>query len=152
MRAGNEARLARLLAGSYLKLTGRPLAPEDLAGEDLARWLYEAPFGLLVHDTSPDPLFVYANRKAQEIFGYTRDEFTGLPSRLSAGVQDRESRRLFMDAVRRDGVVDGYRGPRVRKDGRQFWLEDATVWNVLDTDSSVVGQAALIRRWSDPGQ
>ena len=48
-------------------------------------WLYEhAPFGLLAHDTSADPRFVYANSTAQGCFGYAWEEFVGLPSRLSA--------------------------------------------------------------------
>lgn len=148
MSAFSDVRLPARLTGSFLKLTGRPLLPETVRDEDLADQLYEAPFGLLVHDTSPDPLFVYANRTAQRLFGYSWDEFVGLPSRLSAGVQDREARRVFMQSVLRDGYADNYRGPRIRSDGQVFWLEDATVWNVLGTGTSVVGQAAVIRRWS----
>ncbi|ABW14794.1 conserved hypothetical protein [Parafrankia sp. EAN1pec] len=41
-----------------------------------------APFGLLAHDASTDPLFVYANKTAQQRFEYTWDEFVGMPSRL----------------------------------------------------------------------
>ncbi|GAA1642256.1 MEKHLA domain-containing protein [Actinoplanes couchii] len=136
---------AALAADSYLKLTGRPLLPEDKT----ATWLYDAPFGLLVHDASADPLFVYANRTAQQMFGYRWDEFVGLPSRLSAGAQDREERRVFMESVLRDGYADDYRGTRIRKDGHQFQLLEATVWNVLADDATVIGQAAAIWRWGD---
>ena len=84
-----------------------------MTGAEAAVWLYEAPFGLLAHDTSPDPLFVYANLRAQK------------------------------------GCVDGYRGLRVAKSGRLFWIEDVTVWNILGPESALVGQAALVRRWAD---
>jgi PAS domain-containing protein len=135
---------AELLAGSYAKLVGEPLVPERL---DAAAWLYEAPFGLLAHDTSPDPKFVYANLTAQKHFEYTWDEFVGLPSRLSAGEEDREARRAFLDDVRRQGYSHEYRGPRVAKSGRRFWIEDVTLWNLVGADGELAGQAALIRRW-----
>jgi MEKHLA domain len=76
---------AALLTESYATVVGGPLVPEGMSGDAAADWLYDAPFGLLAHDTSADPLFVYANRTAQERFGYTWDEFVGLSSRLSAG-------------------------------------------------------------------
>ncbi|MEV6845812.1 MEKHLA domain-containing protein [Actinoplanes sp. NPDC051411] len=143
-----NAAFADMLADSYLKLLGEPLVPDGRRGAEAAAWLDDAPFGLLAHDTSPDPLFVYANRKAQEAFGYRRDEFTGLPSRLSAGEEDRASRHAFIDSVRRKGYATGYRGPRVARDGHQFWIEDVTLWNLFDAGGTLAGQAALIPRTS----
>jgi PAS domain S-box-containing protein len=143
------AAFAILLAESHATVVGEPLVPEGMSGDAAAAWLYDAPFGLLAHDTSTDPLFVYANRTAQERFGYTWDEFVGLPSRLSAGGQAREERRVFMDSVRRRGYAANYRGPRIAKSGRRFWIEDTTVWNLLGSESELVGQAALIRNWAD---
>ena len=137
------AEFAELFARSYHLLIGRRLVPDEHRGT-AAEWLYEAPFGLLAHDTSPDPLFVYANRRAQQLFGYHRDEFIGLPSRLSAGQQNRRSRAALMDRVRRHGYAQGYRGPRVTKDGRPFWIENVTIWNLVVADGPPVGQAALI--------
>jgi hypothetical protein len=139
--------LAELLTSSYATLVGGRLVPDEVS--DVAAWLYDAPFGLLAHDTSPDPVFVYANRTAQEHFEYGWDEFVGLPSRLSAGEEDRNARAALLDAVRRQGYTDDYRGPRVAKSGRRFWIDDVTVWNLITPGSERVGQAALIRRWSD---
>jgi hypothetical protein len=142
---------AGLLADSYAAAVGEPLLPEGVADSAAADWLYSAPFGLLAHEESADPLFVYANLTAQERFGYDWDEFVGLPSRLSAGDESREARRVFMDEVRRQGYADGYRGLRVAKSGRQFWIEDVTIWNIPDPTSPgrLAGQAALIRDWAD---
>jgi PAS domain S-box-containing protein len=143
------AAFAGLLAGSYAKVTGDALVPAGMPGDEAAAWLYEAPFGLLAHDTSPDPLFVYANLTAQELFGYGWDEFVGLPSRLSAAAgQDREERRVFLDQVRRQGYADHYRGLQTAKTGQRFWIQDATVWNLTDQESTLVGQAALIQGWA----
>ncbi|GLY02446.1 MEKHLA domain-containing protein [Actinoplanes sp. NBRC 101535] len=140
---------ADLLTGSYATLTGKALVPDGLHGAEAAAWLYSAPFGLLAHGTSADPLFVYANLMAQGLFGYTWDEFAGLPSRLSAVGDARDERHRFMDDVRRNGYADGYRGLRVAKTGRQFWIEDVTVWNLVAGDGTPAGQAALIRGWTD---
>lgn len=118
-------------------------------GDEAAAWLYDAPFGLLAQNMSDDPIFVYANRTAQEHFGYTWDELVGLPSRLSAGGRAREMRRLFMESVRRQGYAVNYRGLRIAKSGRRFWIEHTTVWNLLGAESELVGQAALIRSWAD---
>ena len=143
------ASFASILAVSYATVVGEPLVPEGMPDTEAATWLYEAPFALLAQDTSPDPLFVYANLTAQERFEYNWDEFAGLPSRLSAGGQAREERRLFMEAVRLRGYANDYRGLRIAKSGRRFWIEDATVWNVISLQFGLVGQAALIRRWTD---
>ncbi|HZE30589.1 MAG TPA: MEKHLA domain-containing protein [Actinoallomurus sp.] len=144
-----DVAFAELLAGSHERVVGTRILPEDLAGVEAARWLYgEAPFGLLAHDTSADPRFVYANATAQKRFEYSWEEFTGLPSRLSAEADNREKRQEFMDGVLRQGYVSGYRGVRIAKSGRRFWIEDTTVWNLLDRDGTLRGQAALIRGWA----
>jgi PAS domain S-box-containing protein len=148
--SARAAAFCALLNGSYQRLVGTPMADRELGTAEGARWLYsDAPFCLLAHDTSADPTFVYANRAAQRRFGYDWEEFVGLPSRLSAGEPDRHERAEFMATVRRQGYIDDYRGLRVAKSGAQFWIEDATVWNLIDEDGSLHGQAALIRRWTD---
>jgi PAS domain S-box-containing protein len=128
-----------LLTASHERLVGRPLVPD---GADPA-WLYrEAPFGVLAHDGAADPRFVYANRAAQERFEYGWDELVGLPSRLSARPDARDERRRLLRAVVRDGFSTGYRGRRVTRTGRTFWIRDATVWNLVDARGARVGQAA----------
>lgn len=144
------APFGQLLSGSYRRLVGASLLSPDVAQADASRWLYEdAPFALLAQDMSADPKFVYANRTAQQQFEYSWDEFIGLPSRLSAETPERDEREESMQRVRLQGYAVGYRGVRVAKSGRRFWIEDATVWNLVDRDGSVQGQAAVIGRWSD---
>ncbi|MCA8413905.1 MAG: MEKHLA domain-containing protein [Burkholderia multivorans] len=134
-----------LLADSYRRLVNRPLVPDGLSPSDGAAWLYEAAlFGILAHDTSADPVFVYGNRRAQAIFEYDWDELTALPSRLSAEPMERHDRQAFLEQVTRDGFVSDYRGVRVTKSGKRFWIEQATVWQLIDATGVVRGQAAMI--------
>ncbi len=141
---------ARLLIESHRRLVGRDLVDEALGEEPTARWLYrDAPFCLLAHGTQADPCFIYANKAAQACFGYSWDEFAGLPSRLSAEAPDRDERQRLLDAVARDGFIDRYRGLRIAKSGRRFWIERAVVWELRDVQGSRHGQAAVFRAWRD---
>jgi len=128
-----------LLTSSYRRLAGRDLAP---LGRD-ATWLYEvAPLAVLAHDGQADPRFIYANRAAQACFEYAWDEIVGLPSRLSARPDAQASRQKALDDVASNGITFGYRGLRVARSGRPFWIEDCTIWQLTATDGSVLGQAA----------
>ncbi|AOJ96906.1 MEKHLA domain-containing protein [Burkholderia multivorans] len=154
MSLRTDADFFLLLAGSYRRLLNRPLVPDGLNAADGAAWLYDAaPFGILAHDTSADPVFVYGNKRAQAIFEYGWDELTALPSRLSAEPMERRERQSFLEKVARDGFVSDYRGVRVTKSGKRFWIERATVWQLVDAGGIVRGQAAMIPqvRTIDPG-
>ncbi len=134
-----------LLAGSYHRLIGRPLVPNGMHGAQAAQWLYsQAPFAILAHNTEPDPTFIYGNEAAQQLFEYTWDELTQLRSRLSAEAPDRAERAQFLERVKRDGYIQGYRGIRVSKSGKRFPIENATVWQLIDDQGVCHGQAALL--------
>jgi PAS domain-containing protein len=136
----------RLLVDCHQRFVGTPLV--DPAAD--ARWLYEdAPFGLLVHDADPDPRFVYANRVAQRCFEYGWSEFAGLRSRLSAEPDRQEDRNRLLTDVRENDFSTGYRGLRIAKSGRRFWIEDVTMWNLVDAAGVRVGQAAAFNRCAD---
>lgn len=145
-----NAWFASLLLDSYRRLVGVGMCqPVWSSAADAAEWLYEdAPFGLLAHEASPDPLFVYANRTAQRCFGYTWEEFIDLPSRLSAAADAQQDREALLAAVDDRGYADGYRGLRRCKDGRTFWIEDVCMWNLMDPGGRRHGQAAVFRTWS----
>jgi PAS domain-containing protein len=133
-----------LLAGSFRRLVGKPLTDRDAAS------LYaEAPFVVLAHDTQPDPIFIYANRAAQDCFGYGAEEFLTLPSRLSAEPVLREERQRLLDSVRAKGFIADYGGIRIAKSGRRFRIRDAVVWQLIGADGTVRGQAATFADWED---
>ena len=135
-----------LLTESYQRVVGKPLLDPTLG----PTWLYRnARFIVVAHNTDPDPRFVYANQSAQDLFGYGWDEFTSLPSRLSAEAPDREERQRLLDAVATNGFIENYRGLRVRKSGSRFWMEDGLVWQLVDADGKYRGQAATFSQWTD---
>jgi PAS domain S-box-containing protein len=135
-----------LLLASHRRLLGRDLAMEAPAGVDPALWLYEqAQFCLLAHDGGADPRFVYANRSAQRCFEYAWHELVGLPSRLSAAPEAHAERAQLLSSVAQRGCAEGYRGLRVGKSGRRFWIENVSVWNLVDAQGRSHGQAATYR-------
>jgi hypothetical protein len=137
-----------LLAGSYSRLVGERLVPSEHDNQNAVRWLYEeASFCVLAHNTDPDPIFIYGNKTAQTCFEYNWDELTSLRSRLSAEEPNREERQRLLDAVERHGFATGYRGLRIAKSGRRFWIEDVTVWQLVDRGGLLHGQAVAYRKW-----
>src|SRR6266566_1468638 len=145
-----DPKFVQLLISSHKRVVGSPLGPFEFSLDAAARWLYEdAAFCVLAHNTDPDPSFIYANQAAQRCFEYSWDEFIGLPSRLSAETPDQAERQRLLGAVARHGYASGYRGLRIAKSGRRFWIEDVTVWNLVDESGIRSGQAATYRRWRD---
>jgi PAS domain S-box-containing protein len=146
----NQLELTQLILSSYQRLLGESLTPADYTAEQAANWLqHEAPFAILAHNTASDPCFIYANHAAQNCFEYSHDELIGLPSRLSAEAPNREERAQLLASVNQRGFSTGYRGLRIAKSGRRFWIENATVWNLIDEAGVKHGQAALLREWRD---
>lgn len=122
-----------LITASYERVIGRRLCDP---GE-----LEALPAVVLCHDTSPDPVFVYANRVARDLWEMP---MVGMASRLSAPPQARAQRAA---ALASDSVVRGYSGLRVSASGQLFHIVDATVWPVTDETGTVRGQAATFRQW-----
>ena len=139
------AAIARV-AASHLALTGRALVE---TGADPVAALWTAPLAVVAHGTQADPLFFFANALALDRFATTLDRFIGMPSRFSAEAPLREERQALLERVTRDGFIGDYAGVRIAADGRRFRIEQATVWNLVDRDGSVHGQAAAFSRWAD---
>lgn len=138
-----DPRLA-LIADSYARLLGQPLVTTH---EDVALALWEAPRVIVAHGTEADPIFFYGNRLALQAFEMDFAAFTRLPSRYSAEPLAREERAALLARVSRDGFIDDYAGVRISAQGRRFRIEHAVVWNLIDLDGSVCGQAASFSDW-----
>lgn len=136
---------ANLLLESYHRLTGKPLLDGD--PEDPGQALFHAPLAVVSHDTAADPVFNYANRTALELFEMGWDEFTRLPSRLSAEQPNRAERQRLLTEVSEKGFIDHYNGVRISSSGRRFYIRNATVWNLLQ-DGRLLGQAAAFGEWA----
>lgn len=142
-----QAEHAHLLGLSYQKLIHKPLLEGNYDRQTFAKKLFEAPFAVVSHDTQDDPVFNYANRKALELFEMDWQEFTSLPSRLSAEAVNREERQRLLDQVSRDNFIDHYQGVRISKQGRRFLIKNAVVWNLIDEHGINRGQAAYFTDW-----
>jgi hypothetical protein len=141
-----QRHVARLLA-SFRHWTGRNLLVSRGSPAAQARELFFAPFAVLSHDTSPDPILNYANRTALELFELGWKELTAMPSRLTAETPERAERARLLSEVSRLGYIGDYRGIRVARSGRRFLIENATVWNLLDESGRPYGQAAAFSQW-----
>lgn len=131
-----------LIIASYKRLTGRDLVAP---GESL----WDAPRAIVAHGIEADPIFFFGNRMALERFEMTPEQFARTPSRFSAEPLAREERQVLLDRVTRHGFIDDYAGIRISASGRRFRIEAATVWNLLDAEGAIHGQAATFDRWSE---
>ena len=135
------------LLKSYLRWTGRELIPPASAPYERAKALYEQPFVVLSHGTQADPILNYGNKAALDLWELTWDEFTKMPSRLTAEPVNREDRDRLLEQVRQNGFIDTYTGVRITGSGRRFLIEQGTVWNIIDEKNNYVGQAATFSEW-----
>jgi hypothetical protein len=136
--AGTRERVL-LIADSFERLLGRPLVR---VGPDAVNALWNSPQAIVAHGIEDDPIFFFGNRAALAAFETSFDEFTRLPSRLSAEAPLRQDRQSLLDRVTRHGFIDDYAGVRISAKGRRFGIENAIVWNLIDSDGVRQGQAA----------
>ncbi len=137
-----------VLCESFQRVTGKRLITCDRHDAiDMAKALFDAPYAVVSHDTSPDPVFNYANQTALDCFGMAWEDLIGLPSRYSAEPINREERALLLEEVTKKGFIDNYSGVRISKQGRRFLIKQATVWNVMDSKGRYQGQAAMFDHW-----
>ena len=147
---GFQGRHVKMMRRSLKLLTGLDLladSEENSSEQEFGRQVFEAGFALVSHDSSCDPIFNYANQTALDLFEMSWKEFTSLPSRISAEQVHREEREAMMNQVRTKEVISNYQGVRISKNGNRFWIERAVVWNLLNDEGEVCGQAARFSEW-----
>ena len=137
-----------LVEESYQHLLGKKLIDDQRQGIPLAKFLYNAEFVLLSHRFEDVPRFVFANLTAQKLWGYSWDEFIGMPSSQSAEEDEQEARNRLLEQSNRYGFIDNYQGVRVAKGGLRFKVMDVVLWNVQDKEGATIGQAAMFDKFS----
>jgi hypothetical protein len=140
----DERRRIEAIASSYAALTRRSLTAS--AG-DTATALWFAPEVIVAHGTQPDPIFFFGNRAALELFEMSFEQFTRLPSRMSAEPLAQAERARLLERVARLGFIDDYAGVRISATGRRFRIVGASVWNLTGADGNPAGQAASFSGW-----
>ena len=138
----------RWLLDSYAFWLKRELIDRSGDIEAQSERLFFAPFVLVSHAESEDPILNYGNRRALDLWEMTWAEFTRTPSRLTAEPMNRHERARMLQRTAVHGFTTDYRGVRVSRTGRRFLVERATVWNVVDGRGTKRGQAATFSRWT----
>lgn len=110
--------------------------------------LDQLPFVILSHGIEKDPILNYGNQTALNLWETDFASFTQMPSRLTAEPINQKSRAEFISKVTQNGYVDDYQGIRISCKGKRFFIEKATVWNVLDQQQNYIGQAATFKNWN----
>jgi len=134
-----------LIINSLKRFKGVYLADPRLSARDQAQQVYEAPYILVAHNATADPIFQYSNKKGLELFEMSWGEFTKLNSKYSAEPQNRNAREQMLKEVLTKGYADNYCGVRISKTGRRFHINSATVWNIIDNENKKQGQAAVFK-------
>src|SRR3972149_360698 len=136
------------LRDSFHRWTGKSLLPDLKPDDDPVLALFDAPFVLVSHGPEPTPVFNFGNRKALELFEISWEQFIKLPSKNSAGQENQEDRAELMARVARAGYALNCTGTRISTSGKRFYIEGATVWNVIDENNLYHGQAAMFDTWA----
>lgn len=137
-----------LLLDSYQHFSGRTLLNSQATHKtNIAEQVFYADFALVSHNTAQDPVFNYANHTALMLFEFPWQEFINLPSRFSAEPVNHTERERLLAKVSEKGFIEHYQGLRVAKSGKRFKINNATIWNVYNSDNEYHGQAACFSDW-----
>ena len=142
------AEYVSLIIKSLKQFKGVELTDSTLSIKEQATQIYEAPYVLLGHNATADPIFQYSNKKGLELFEMNWVELTRLHSKYSAEAQNRKERERLLKEVLAKGYADNYSGVRISKTGRRFYIKAATVWNIIDDNNEKQGQAAMFRDYT----
>jgi hypothetical protein len=135
------------LVYSYHHWTGTHLIAPDASPTEVAEHLFQAPFALLSHGTEPDPILNYGNQTALKLWDMTWEDFTQMPSRLTAEEREQGDRTALLSQVLTSGYIENIEGVRIAKTGRKFWVGHLLLWEVVDAEEQRWGQAATFPVW-----
>jgi hypothetical protein len=138
----------QLILNSYEQIVGKQLIERMGDKIEESKTLFLAPFVLVSHDTQTPPIFNYANQTAQNLWEMSWEEITRLPSQESAIPDAREVREKMLQEVKNQGYIENYQGIRITKTGKQFFIKNVVVWNLLDSNNNYCGQAATFLNWT----
>jgi hypothetical protein len=136
-----------LLVESYERICKKAF-PIACSKANLVEALFQnKEYVIVSHGIQTDPVFNYANLKAQELWKMTWEEFILLPSRLSARPDKVEKREILLKEALEKGYIDNYEGIRVDNTGKEFSIKNVTLWNITDKHGQRHGQAAIFNQW-----
>ncbi len=138
----------QLLLDSYRHWLGKELIDRTGTPLEHSQQLFECPFIVVSHGFQDDPILNYGNCAALTLWEMDWMQLTNTPSRLTAEPMNQAERAEMLRRAESQGYIDNYRGVRISKTGKRFVVENAIVWNVVDTQGTEQGQAATFSTWS----
>jgi hypothetical protein len=136
------------LLDSHRQWIGRELVERTAEPEREARALFESAMVVVSHGTQADPLLNYGNQTALDLWEMSWEQLVRTPSRLTAEPVNRRERDRMLEEARARGYITTYQGVRISRTGRRFLVENALIWNVMDSCNQPIGQAATFARWT----
>lgn len=139
----------QLLCDSFQHWTGTPLilTSSDNPPLEVANLLFNADFVVVSHGTQADPILNYGNQKALNLWKMDWQTLTSTPSRYTSESVKRSEREQLLAQVKSQGYINNYRGIRIASNGDRFYINQAIIWNVVDQEGKLWGQAATFRNW-----
>jgi hypothetical protein len=141
MANGYQDAYIRRMADSFARVTGAALPLQAQPARDA--WFGD--FALLSHRGDAAATLNYGNEFALRLWEYGWEDFTALPSEVTAPPDDRVSRAVAMQKVASDNFVRGYSGRRISATGRLFTITDGIIWRLLDADGTSFGVGAFFK-------
>lgn len=139
---------SQLILDSYQKWTGKTLLPSTSASPETYLQLFSAPFPVLSSTHDAEPVLNYGNQTALDLWEMDWTSLTNTLGKNTAEAMERDTREKFLQTVREKGFIDNYSGIRISRTGKRFRIENATVWNLVDSSGAYSGQAATFTHWT----
>ncbi|ELS33443.1 MULTISPECIES: MEKHLA domain-containing protein [Pseudanabaena] len=139
----------QLLLYSFHHWTGNDLIPitDRQSPLAIANSLFNANFVVVSHGTQADPILNYGNQKALDLWKMDWQTLTSTPSRYTAEPIERSEREQLLAQAKLQGYISNYRGIRIASNGDRFYIDQAIIWNVVDKNNKLWGQAATFSNW-----
>jgi hypothetical protein len=140
----------QLLVYSFHYWTGNSLIPtsSDRSPDEIANLLFNADFVVVSHGNQADPILNYGNQKALDLWKMDWQTFTATPSRCTAEPMEQDAREQLLAQAKAQGYISNYRGIRIASNGDRFYINQAIIWNVVDIEGKLWGQAATFCDWA----
>jgi hypothetical protein len=136
------------LLDSYVRLVKQELITREGTPQEQAERLFTSPMVVASHGLEKDPILNYGNQAALDLWEMDWEQFTQTPSRLTAEPVNRDERARMLAQAKTHGYINDYRGIRISRSGKRFFVERATVWTIQKPDGTPLGQAAMFSSWT----
>jgi hypothetical protein len=137
----------QILLDSYRQLVGCELLDRSSSLVEQSRLLYLAPFVVVSHDTQADPMFNYGNQVALDLWEIDWATLLQTHSKATAEPVNRAIRQVMLAQAHSQGLIQNYQGVRISTSGQRFAIDQATIWNLTDSQGQSCGQAATFAHW-----